>query len=225
MQHVAAFTLLLLPGAYVALDTGTLTVLGPWRTLRVRLACDRPPAISRLCAHAVGLACVPGATVLTGSQCWPAGDLCRGVAQRGALRPLLGGGAAAAHDADAPVQCRAWLRRQVSACSGNCGAACPWAAAVGTSGGSRDPPSAATAAQAALLRESSTSCTEAACRWSPLMAAAHVQACPPRRPPGRPPSAGGPHPVSQRVPHPLQQRLGLLPGKDAPADHHVGHHC
>ena len=68
VQHVAAFTLLLLPGAYVALDTGTLTVLGPWRTLRVRLSCDMPRAPScclkrtaRLCTHAVGLACVPGA--------------------------------------------------------------------------------------------------------------------------------------------------------------------
>ena len=68
VQHVAAFTLLLLPGAYVALDTGTLTVLGPWRTLRVRLPCDMPCAISSgpgriayLCEHVMRLVCVPGA--------------------------------------------------------------------------------------------------------------------------------------------------------------------
>ena len=36
VQHVGAFTLLLLPGAYVALDSGALATLGPWRTLRVR---------------------------------------------------------------------------------------------------------------------------------------------------------------------------------------------
>jgi len=35
VQHVGAFTLLLLPGAYVALDSGALATLGPWRTLRV----------------------------------------------------------------------------------------------------------------------------------------------------------------------------------------------
>ena len=35
MQNVGAFTLLLLPGAYVALDSGALATLGPWRTLRV----------------------------------------------------------------------------------------------------------------------------------------------------------------------------------------------
>ncbi|DBB04615.1 TPA: hypothetical protein ACH3X1_012685 [Trebouxia sp. C0004] len=35
VQHVGAFTLLLLPGAYVALDSGALGTLGPWRTLRV----------------------------------------------------------------------------------------------------------------------------------------------------------------------------------------------
>ena len=35
VQHVGAFTLLLLPGAYVALDSGALAALGPWRTLRV----------------------------------------------------------------------------------------------------------------------------------------------------------------------------------------------
>ena len=38
VQNVGAFTLLLLPGAYVALDSGALATLGPWRTLRVRLA-------------------------------------------------------------------------------------------------------------------------------------------------------------------------------------------
>lgn len=38
VQHVGAFTLLLLPGAYVALDSGALAALGPWRTLRVRHA-------------------------------------------------------------------------------------------------------------------------------------------------------------------------------------------
>lgn len=37
VQHVGAFTLLLLPGAYVALDSGALAALGPWRTLRVNL--------------------------------------------------------------------------------------------------------------------------------------------------------------------------------------------
>ena len=35
VQNVGAFTLLLLPGAYVALDSGALATLGPWRTLRV----------------------------------------------------------------------------------------------------------------------------------------------------------------------------------------------
>ena len=35
VQQVGAFTLLLLPGAYVALDSGALATLGPWRTLRV----------------------------------------------------------------------------------------------------------------------------------------------------------------------------------------------
>lgn len=35
VQHVGAFTLLLLPGAYVAMDSGALATLGPWRTLRV----------------------------------------------------------------------------------------------------------------------------------------------------------------------------------------------
>ncbi|KAK9863384.1 hypothetical protein WJX84_000295 [Apatococcus fuscideae] len=35
VHYVAAFSLLLLPGAYVALDGDTLAVLGPWRTLRV----------------------------------------------------------------------------------------------------------------------------------------------------------------------------------------------
>ena len=35
LRHVAAFTVLLLPGAYVELDTETLAVLSPWRTLRV----------------------------------------------------------------------------------------------------------------------------------------------------------------------------------------------
>lgn len=34
VHYVAAFSLLLLPGAYVALDGDTLAVLGPWRTLR-----------------------------------------------------------------------------------------------------------------------------------------------------------------------------------------------
>lgn len=38
LHHLAAFTVLLLPGAYVALDTETLQVLSPWRALRVRLA-------------------------------------------------------------------------------------------------------------------------------------------------------------------------------------------
>ena len=137
--------------------------------------------------------------VLTASQCCPAGDLCRGLAQRGALRPLLGAGAAAAHDADAPVQCRARLCRQVRQL--RCCVPTAW------------------------LRGRGTCCSEAACAWSLLTAAAPVQACPPRWPPGRPPPPGGPHPVRQRVPHPVQQRLGLLPGQDAPADHHVGHQC
>ena len=35
VQHLGAFTLLLLPGAYVALDAGALAALRPWRTLRV----------------------------------------------------------------------------------------------------------------------------------------------------------------------------------------------
>lgn len=35
VQHLGAFTLLLLPGAYVALDSGALAALRPWRTLRV----------------------------------------------------------------------------------------------------------------------------------------------------------------------------------------------
>ena len=35
VHHIAAFSMLLLPGAYVALDADTLAVLGPWRTLRV----------------------------------------------------------------------------------------------------------------------------------------------------------------------------------------------
>ncbi|KAK9817848.1 hypothetical protein WJX72_003051 [[Myrmecia] bisecta] len=35
VQQVGAFMLLLLPGAYVALDTNTLAVLAAWRTLRV----------------------------------------------------------------------------------------------------------------------------------------------------------------------------------------------
>ena len=35
VQQVGAFTLLLLPGAYVTLDSGALATLGPWRTLRV----------------------------------------------------------------------------------------------------------------------------------------------------------------------------------------------
>ncbi len=37
VHHIAAFSMLLLPGAYVALDADTLAVLGPWRTLRVSL--------------------------------------------------------------------------------------------------------------------------------------------------------------------------------------------
>ena len=39
VQQVGAFTLLLLPGAYVALDSGALATLGPWRTLRVWQNC------------------------------------------------------------------------------------------------------------------------------------------------------------------------------------------
>ena len=35
VQHLGAFTLLLMPGAYVALDSGALAALRPWRTLRV----------------------------------------------------------------------------------------------------------------------------------------------------------------------------------------------
>ena len=43
VQNVGAFTLLLLPGAYVALDSGALATLGPWRTLRV---CRLPIALA-----------------------------------------------------------------------------------------------------------------------------------------------------------------------------------
>ena len=50
VQHVGAFTLLLLPGAYVALDSGALATLGPWRTLRVcplpfAFICESQPAL------------------------------------------------------------------------------------------------------------------------------------------------------------------------------------
>lgn len=37
MHSAAAFSILLLPGAYVALDTETLAVLNPWRALRVHI--------------------------------------------------------------------------------------------------------------------------------------------------------------------------------------------
>ena len=40
MHHAAAFLVLLLPGAYVMLDTDTLGVLGPLRTLRVGTHCQ-----------------------------------------------------------------------------------------------------------------------------------------------------------------------------------------
>jgi hypothetical protein len=36
VHHIAAFLVLLLPGAYVALDTETLAVLSPLRELRAR---------------------------------------------------------------------------------------------------------------------------------------------------------------------------------------------
>ena len=52
LNHMAAFTLLLLPGAYVALDTETLAVLNPWRTLRVS---TRPTV--KICLH--NIACKP----------------------------------------------------------------------------------------------------------------------------------------------------------------------
>ncbi len=39
IQHMAVFVILLLPGAYVALDTDTLSVLSPLRTLRVLHPC------------------------------------------------------------------------------------------------------------------------------------------------------------------------------------------
>lgn len=42
LHHLAAFTVVLLPGAYVALDTETLHVLNPWRTLRVRPQVNAP---------------------------------------------------------------------------------------------------------------------------------------------------------------------------------------
>ena len=40
IQHMAAFVIFLLPGAYVALDTDTLSILSPLRTLRVLYPCS-----------------------------------------------------------------------------------------------------------------------------------------------------------------------------------------
>ena len=37
IHHVAAFSVLLLPGALIALDTETMAVLSPARTLRARI--------------------------------------------------------------------------------------------------------------------------------------------------------------------------------------------
>lgn len=113
--------------------------------------------------HALGV-CARG-QVLTASRWWLAGHLCRGMAQCSALRALLDGGAAAAHDADAPVQCRAWLRRQVSVCSGDCGAVCPRQLLMGEPGCAKcchcRPGCVAGGIQHVL--------NEAACRWSLLM--------------------------------------------------------
>lgn len=39
IQHMAVFVIMLLPGAYVALDTDTLSILSPLRTLRVMHPC------------------------------------------------------------------------------------------------------------------------------------------------------------------------------------------
>lgn len=76
VQNVGAFTLLLLPGAYVALDSGALATLGPWRTLRV---CPCFAAASCVpVKHNIGTvtcnACFGGPNV----ACMP-GDVCCGV--------------------------------------------------------------------------------------------------------------------------------------------------
>lgn len=67
VQNVGAFTLLLLPGAYVALDSGALATLGPWRTLRVcplfAAASSVPETstnIGRLATHVLDKACSEG---------------------------------------------------------------------------------------------------------------------------------------------------------------------
>ena len=63
VHHIAAFSMLLLPGAYVALDADTLAVLGPWRTLRVStlhshthhleawIRCPCPASVCGLCTQ------------------------------------------------------------------------------------------------------------------------------------------------------------------------------
>lgn len=49
MHHAACFLVLLLPGAYVMLDTDTLAVLGPLRALRVRTRIADPRSTSCSC--------------------------------------------------------------------------------------------------------------------------------------------------------------------------------